>query len=97
MSNDLINGFFELCGGLLYVINIRRLIRDKEVRGVSWIPTLFFTFWGAWNLYYYPSLNQTLSFIGGIFIFTTNAIWIYLVFYYKWKHKSPCHAPHQPR
>lgn len=83
--NDIINGLFELVAGILFIINIVKLVKDKEVKGVSWIPTLFFTLWGAWNLHYYPSLNQWFSFAGGIFIFITNLTWIILVFYYNGK------------
>lgn len=83
--NDIINGSFELIAGLLSLINIFRLIKDKQVKGVSWMPTSFFTLWGAWNLYYYPSINQPFSFIGGLSIFATNVIWISLVFYYKYQ------------
>lgn len=83
MNIDLINGGFELCSGLFQIINIVKLIKDKEVKGVSLYPFLLFTTWGIWNLYYYPSLNQTLSFIGGIFITITNVIWIGLAVYYK--------------
>lgn len=85
--NDCINGGFELIGGLLYIINIVKLVKDKEVKGVSWIPTAFFTAWGAWNLYYYPSLNQWASFAGGVVIFLSNITWIGLVIYYALKKK----------
>lgn len=83
--NDLINGSFELISGIISLINIKQLIKDKTLKGISWIPTFFFTLWGMWNLYYYPSLGQTLSFIGGLGIFITNAIWLILVLYYKTK------------
>lgn len=81
-TNDVINGVFELMGGAFNVINIRRLVRDKKLSGVSWVPTIYFTAWGAWNLYYYPMLNQVFSFIGGLSIFISNMVWISLVFYY---------------
>lgn len=84
-TNDLINGLFECIGGFLLLLNVFKIIKDKKLTGVSWIPILFFTCWGAWNLYYYPSLNQTLSFIGGVLVFATNLTWIALVFYYKYK------------
>lgn len=87
MKNDLINGLFELFSGILCILNITKIIQDKELKGISWIPLLFFTLWGAWNLYYYPSLNQTLSFIGGLFIFFSNIVWLILIVYYKYKTK----------
>ena len=61
MNNDLINSLFEISAGLLNTMNIFRIFKDKTTKGISWIPLSIFTMWGAWNLYYYPSLNQTLS------------------------------------
>jgi hypothetical protein len=86
--NDFINGMFELGSGLFCIINIVRLKKDKKVMGVSWVPTAFFTLWGAWNLYYYPSLNQMISFIGGLAIFIANLIWVLMVFYYIYKSRK---------
>lgn len=88
INNDLINGLFEIGSGIFQIINIVKLIKDKELKDISWIPMGFFTLWGCWNLYYYPSLNQPLSFIGGIMIFVTNFIWLTLVFYYNLKNKE---------
>jgi hypothetical protein len=59
---DLINGLFEGCGALFISRSIYLLHRQKKVRGVSLIHVAFFMFWGWWNLYYYPHLNQWLSF-----------------------------------
>jgi len=85
MINDLINGSFELSAGIFCLINVFKLIKDKEIRGISWIPTMFFTAWGVWNLYYYPSLGQMFSFYGGMSVVTVNAIWLILVYYYKYR------------
>ena len=82
MNPDMINGLFELFGGLLYILNIRLLLIHKQVQGVSLIPTVFFTSWGIWNLFYYPSLDQWYSFYGGVFLVTVNAIWLFLALYY---------------
>jgi hypothetical protein len=82
-KNDLINGIFELTSSIFYLINIFKLVKDKTIKGISWIPATFFTLWGIWNLYYYPSLDQIFSFIGGICMIIVNTIWIILVFYYK--------------
>jgi hypothetical protein len=54
------------------------------VKGVHWIPTGFFTAWGFWNLYYYPHLDQWLSFFGGLFIVAGNFSWLILMVMY-WK------------
>jgi hypothetical protein len=86
--NDLINGLFELFGGLLLFINCWKIFKDKQISGIAITPTAFFTVWGYWNLYYYPSLNQTLSFIGGIVVVAANSIWVLLAIYYQRKGKD---------
>ena len=85
---DIINGLFELFGGCLLLLNILRLHKDKCIKGVSWTPVAFFTSWGFWNLYYYPSLEQWFSFFGGLFIVFINSIWLIQVFYYNKKKKE---------
>jgi hypothetical protein len=36
MINDALNGAFESIGGVCIWFNVRRLARDKSVRGVDW-------------------------------------------------------------
>lgn len=79
---DLINGVFELCGGLLLFLNVYRLIKDKQVRGVSLLPVTLWTLWGLWNLAYYPSLDQWFSFAGGLVVVFGNMVWLSLAIYY---------------
>lgn len=80
---DLINGLFELCGGLFLVRNCIHLHRDKQVKGVSILSTAFFSAWGYWNLYYYPFLNQWMSFCGGLLIVIANTWWVTAALYYR--------------
>lgn len=80
---DAINGAFEFFGGALNWLNVRQILKDKQVKGVSLIPSSIFTTWGFWNLYYYPHLDQWASFIGGLIIVAANSAWIYLALKYK--------------
>lgn len=80
---DLINGSFEMVGGCLLWFNSYRILKDKRLKGVFIFPTIFFTFWGFWNLYYYPHLNQILSFVGGCNVVLANTTWVILALYYK--------------
>jgi hypothetical protein len=82
---DCVNGLFESCGGLFVLMNIWRVVKDKTVRGVAIAPTAFFTLWGLWNLYYYPSLGQWVSFGGGIAVVSGNAVWVGLALKYSWR------------
>lgn len=81
-SPDLLNGMFELLGGVFIWMHIRQILKDKAVKGVSIPATGFFTSWGFWNLYYYPHLGQWWSFTGGVVIVLANIIWISLMLYY---------------
>lgn len=79
---DLVNGLFEMFGMFFILPSIVKLYKDKEVKGVSWIHACFFAAWGLWNLVYYPSLQQWLSFAGGIGIAIANIVWLSQLIYY---------------
>lgn len=83
MTPDQFNGLFELFGGLFILNHCRIVFKDRLVKGVSIISTIFFSLWGIWNLYYYPSLEQWYSFFGGILIASANALWIGLMIKYR--------------
>ena len=83
ISPDQINGAFEFTGAGFIGCHIRKVLQDKKVAGVSTAATIYFTCWGIWNLYYYPSLAQWWSFIGGLAIVITNFIWILLLLKYR--------------
>lgn len=82
MTADQINGLFEFIGGILLWINCYQLYRDRELKGISWFPILFFTAWGYWNLYLYPAMNMWWSFAGGIFIVSSNTTWLTMLVYF---------------
>jgi len=80
---DFINGLIEAFAGLFVLNHCRVLYADKSVRGVSIVSALFFTLWGFWNLYYYPQLNQPVSFYGGLFVVLANAVYISMMVVYR--------------
>lgn len=75
---DLINGLFELTGAFFTWRNFVQLRRDRRLVGVYWPTTAFFAAWGAWNLIYYPTLGQWLSFAGGVALVAGNVAWVAL-------------------
>lgn len=83
MIADFINGTFEFLGGFALWGNCVRLYRDQQVRGVSPVYTAFFLSWGYWNLYFYPSLDQWWSFVGGLNIVAANTTWLALMWRYR--------------
>lgn len=80
---DIGNGLFELFGGICLWGNVARIRRDKQVKGIDWRVTLFFSSWGFWNLWYYPNLHQWASFTGGLVIVWANATWLFFAFKYR--------------
>lgn len=79
---DLINGILEGVGGFFIALSVRKLHRAKVVSGVSAIHVAFFSAWGFWNLFYYPHLDQWVSFWGGVLLVAVNCVWLGQIFYY---------------
>lgn len=80
---DVVNAAFECMGAIALTRNVAALMRDKKVRGVSLAPTVFFTAWGFWNLYFYPSLGQWCSFFAGLLPAALNVCWLTLAIRYR--------------
>jgi len=79
---DLGNAAFEGFATVISMLNVWQILKDKEVKGVSAWPTIGFTMWGIWNLFYYPFLGQTYSAIAAGGMITVNATWLYLYWKY---------------
>lgn len=73
---DVANGLFEVLGGFAIWPSILKAIKNKSIASTHWMTVFFFYFWGCWNLYYYPHLDQWASFAGGVWITITNLCWI---------------------
>lgn len=91
--NDLINGLLEAWGGLFIGLSCWKLYQDKKVRGVSVWHFGFFMVWGLWNLYYYPSLGQWTSFVGGVGVVLANMLLVAMILYYNYQESHGCTLP----
>ncbi len=80
---DAFNGSFELGGAVMAWLNVVVLYKAKRVAGVSVSVWTFFAAWGAWNLYYYPYLDQWASFWGGIPMVAANITWVIMAVRYQ--------------
>lgn len=90
MSPDLINGFFELFATFFICLHIRRTLKDKSVKGVSIVATVFFFAWGVWNIYFYPSQKLWWSFAGGLLVAIANLVWVVLMVVYHRRETKKC-------
>lgn len=77
--SDLVNGLFELVGAAALGVNVWTLWKHKELKGVHWSPVVFYTVWGAFNLFFYPANGLWLSFLGGIAVVLVNIAWLALL------------------
>ena len=85
---DALNGAFEAAGAFMLTLNVRRLYRDKKVRGVDWRAYAVFAGWGYWNLLYYSSLDQWFSLAAGALTAAVNTAWVAMALYYIKREKS---------
>ena len=79
---DLVNGIFEFIGAILCWLNVKRIRKERELKGFYWPVQAFFTVWGVWNLFYYPHLEQWFSFTGGALLVLGNGTWVGLAIKY---------------
>jgi hypothetical protein len=79
VTPDQINAAFEAAGAGVTLLNVRRLLRDRTVQGVSWVPTLFFAVWGGWNVVFYGDVHQPWSQAAGSALVAANAWWLWLL------------------
>jgi len=80
--SDITNGIFEFTGCFFVLFNIRRVLKDKKVKGVSALSVIYFTAWGFWNFRYYSNLGQWFSFTGGAAIALANLVWVVLLIHF---------------
>jgi hypothetical protein len=61
ITADSANAAFEFVGGILIWMHTRRAWKDREIKGVSMWPFIFFWSWGIYNLWYYAHIGQPIS------------------------------------
>ena len=88
---DFTNGVFEALAGWFVLVNCRRVLLDRQVAGVSVWATAFFASWSVWNLYFYPSLGQWLSFAGGLVVGVGNIAYVALLV--RFSRRTPNNGP----
>lgn len=83
MWQDATKGALEIIGAGIQLFNIVRIIRDKELKGVSFYYILFSVIANGYATYFYLFLGQWYSFFGVAIYTTITMLWAVLVLYYK--------------
>lgn len=73
---DVTNACFEGGGAVLTWLNVARIRRDREVKGVDWRVTAFWSLWGLWNIRYYVGVGHPLSAVAGTVLALGNITWV---------------------
>lgn len=85
MNTDLINACWEFAGAAFMLRAITIVLKDKVVKGIDWTIIFFFTTWGFWNTYFYPTNGFPYSFAGSVCLAAMNLIYLILLIYYSRK------------
>jgi hypothetical protein len=89
LLGDPINFVFELSGSIFTWANVHRVWKDKGYAGLYLPAVVVFASWGVWNLFYYPSLGQWMSFYAGCSLVLANISWFAIAVYYGPIERSP--------
>ena len=55
--HDAINAAFEAGGAIFLCLNVRRLLKDRSVKGVSLWASAYWFGWSLFNVYFYSAVN----------------------------------------
>ena len=83
MLPDAINAGFEVFASVVSTLSLIAIYKAKRIIGVSPWPTVFFSVWGMWNLFYYPHLGQVWSTLAAGCMLGVNMIWLYMYYQFK--------------
>jgi hypothetical protein len=83
LNTDTINAIIEVFAIITMSLNVRRVYRDKDVKGVSIYASLFGWINVVWFSYFCYALHQPFSFVlSGVYALL-NLIWLIFFAYYK--------------
>ena len=80
---DIINSLFMAVSAVLIWKNVYRLWKDRKIRGVSIIPTIWFCCSGMWHLYFYASINAVWSSLACGVVLAANVVWLAMAVIYR--------------
>lgn len=67
----------------MLTLDVLKIIKHRQVQGVSLIARSFFWAWSLWNLFWYANLHQWLSWYGAIAVMIPQTVWLGLLIYYR--------------
>jgi hypothetical protein len=80
---DLVTSLFQIGAVIFLLDNIRTLLKDRQLKGVSIGMISFFTLWGYWGIYMFHMLKQPFSMWTNVAIAAAYTVWLLLALYFK--------------
>lgn len=84
ISEQVLTALFLACSAVCWV-NVRALLRDKCTAGCSVVPQWIFLATNTYEVWYFHALSQPLAALGAVSMVFSNATWIALAYYYRFK------------
>ena len=80
---DIINSSFIFIAGFFYILNLFKLRKDKDVKGISKLSIVFFSCWNFWTFYFFIATTDFVwtQFSYG-FVSIINLLYLTLLLYY---------------
>lgn len=83
MPEQILTILFLLCSGVCW-FNVRAILRDKAVAGVSIMPAFIFLITNSYEVWYFGITDQPLAAVGSVVMSLSNVAWIGLALFYSW-------------
>lgn len=83
---DFTSAAFTVGAALFLLLNIRQMLVDRSLKGVSVYTIAYFTAWGYWGIFlFYAMPNMVLTFVASVILAIAYSVWLGLAIYYKRK------------
>jgi len=77
---DIINAVFVWAALIMSVLDLRRILVDRVLGGIHFGSAVLFTVWPLWDLCYYHSLGQWVSFCVCFLLACVRLCWFSAVY-----------------
>lgn len=84
---DTVNSIFVFAASIFYILNLYKLYKDKQVKGISIASLVFFSCWNIWTLIFFLSTDYIYTTISYVLVSIINIIYLSLLYYYYKKNK----------
>lgn len=84
---------FAACS-MVCALNVYRVLKDRDVRGVSIIPVIVFIITNVIEIAYFAEVKAYWSALGAAGMLAGNTVWLALCLYYRHTNKGNANVPH---